>query len=240
MSEPIAPRSEGEAASVPILRSRELHKSYESVGEPLHVLRGVDLDIQAGESVAIMGASGTGKSTLLHVLGALDRPSAGKVELEGRDLNTLWDEALAEIRNRRIGFIFQFHHLLPEFTAAENIAMPAMIGGVGSEEALDRASDLLAAVGLSDRADHRPNELSGGEKQRVAVARALVNRPAVVLADEPSGNLDEASSERLHELLLDLHGREGQTLLLVTHDARLAGRAGRVLELAEGILHPRG
>jgi lipoprotein-releasing system ATP-binding protein len=223
-----------------VLQTFELHKSFESVGRALHILRGVDLVVEEGERVAIVGASGTGKSTLLHILGALDRPSAGRVELEGRDLNTMWDEALAEVRNRRIGFVFQFHHLLPEFTALENVAMPALIAGTGFEEAFERAAGLLAAVGLTDRGDHRPSRLSGGEKQRVAVARALVNRPAVVLADEPSGNLDEASSAQLHDLLFELDGGGGHTLLLVTHDQRLAGRADRVLELAEGTLHPRG
>lgn len=222
-----------------ILRTVELHKKFPTAGEPLHVLHGVNLEMAAGESVAIVGASGTGKSTLLHIVGALDRPTSGGVEMEGRDLNTLQDEALAELRNRRIGFIFQFHHLLPEFTALENIAMPALIAGAGLEEASERALELLRAVGLEQRADHRPAQLSGGERQRVAVARALTNDPGVLLADEPSGNLDEASSERLHDLLFGLNEREGRTLLIVTHDQRLAARAGRVLELAEGRLHPR-
>jgi lipoprotein-releasing system ATP-binding protein len=199
----------------------------------------VDLEMDIGDSVAIVGASGTGKSTLLHILGALDRPTAGSVELEGADLNTLWDDALADIRNRRVGFVFQFHHLLPEFTAMENVAMPALISGAVQEEAFERALELLREVGLEERADHRPSQLSGGEQQRVAVARALVNHPGVFLADEPSGNLDEASSERLHDLIFHLNETVKQTLLLVTHDQHLADRAGRVLELAEGRLHPR-
>jgi lipoprotein-releasing system ATP-binding protein len=222
-----------------IIRTTDLKKEFPTAGAPLQVLRGVELEVGVGDSVAIVGASGTGKSTLLHILGALDRPTAGSVELEGRDLNTLWDDALAEVRNRRVGFVFQFHHLLPEFTAMENVAMPALISGAVQEEAFERALELLQEIGLEERADHRPSQLSGGEQQRVAVARALVNRPGVLLADEPSGNLDEASSERLHELIFGLNQTERQTLLLVTHDRQLADRAGRVLELAEGRLHPR-
>jgi len=222
-----------------IIRTTDLKKEFPTAGAPLQVLRGVELEVGVGDSVAIVGASGTGKSTLLHILGALDRPTAGSVELEGRDLNTLWDDALAEVRNRRVGFVFQFHHLLPEFTAMENVAMPALISGAVQEEAFERALELLQEIGLGERADHRPSQLSGGEQQRVAVARALVNRPGILLADEPSGNLDEASSERLHELIFGLNQTENQTLLLVTHDRQLADRAGRVLELAEGRLHPR-
>ena len=222
-----------------IVRAVDLWKSFPTAGGQLDVLRGVDLEMATGEIVAITGASGTGKSTLLHILGALDRPTVGSVEVAGEDLNSLWDEALAEVRNRRIGFIFQFHHLLPEFSALENVAMPALIAGLDMDAARERAMELLADLGLADRADHRPATLSGGEQQRVAVARALVNRPRILLADEPSGNLDEASSDRLHDLLFELNEREGQSLLLVTHDHRLAARAGRVLELAEGRLHAR-
>jgi lipoprotein-releasing system ATP-binding protein len=222
-----------------IVRAADLQKSFPTAVGQLDVLRGVDLEMNAGEVVAITGASGTGKSTLLHILGALDRPTAGSVEVAGEDLNSLWDEALAELRNRQIGFVFQFHHLLPEFSAVENVAMPALMAGLTMEAALERALELLTELRLADRADHRPARLSGGEQQRVAVARALVNRPRLLLADEPSGNLDEASSERLHDLLFELNEREGQSLLLVTHDHSLAARAGRVLELAEGRLHLR-
>ncbi len=228
-----------EEANGTLLRVEDLHKSYSTAGEPLQVLRGLDLEVESGEVVAIVGASGTGKSTLLHLIGALDRPTAGRVGLAGRDLNTLWDEALAEVRNQDIGFVFQFHYLLPEFTAQENVALPALMAGKEMEEAMERALELLGAVGLSDRADHRPVKLSGGEQQRVAVARALTNSPSLVLADEPSGNLDTASSESLHELLWGLNEYEGQTLVLVTHNLQLASRAQRVLELSEGCLHPR-
>ena len=222
-----------------LLQVEGLHKSYSTAGEPLHVLRGLDLEIEHGEIVAIVGASGSGKSTLLHVIGALDRPDAGRIVLAGHDLNTLWDEALAEVRNREIGYVFQSHHLLPEFTAQENVALPAMIAGKNPEEAMDRALELLDAVNLTERADHRPVKLSGGEQQRVAVARALTNRPSMVLADEPSGNLDESSSEALHELLWGLNRSEGQTLVLVTHNMQLASRAHRVFELSKGLLHSK-
>ncbi len=220
----------------PLLRAEDLHKSYPAAGEPLQVLCGVDLEVAPGEVVAIVGASGTGKSTLLHILGALDRPTSGRMELSGHDLNTLWDEALAEVRNQKVGFIFQFHYLLPEFTAQENVAMPALVAGREMDEAMERALELLEVVGLSERADHQPVKLSGGEQQRVAVARALTNRPDLVLADEPSGNLDSVTSEALHDLLWGLNESEGQTLVLVTHNLQLASRAQRVLELYEGRL----
>lgn len=228
-----------EPADGQLLLVEELHKSYPTAGEPLQVLRGLNLEVEKGEIVAIVGASGTGKSTLLHIIGALDRPTAGRVVLSGQDLNTLWDEALAEVRNREVGFIFQFHYLLPEFTAQENVALPAMMAGREHDAAMDGAGDLLEAVGLSGRAGHRPAELSGGEQQRVAVARALANGPSLVLADEPSGNLDSVSSESLHDLLWGLNESEGQTLVLVTHNLELAYRAHRVLELSEGLLHPK-
>lgn len=222
-----------------VVRVADLHKSYPTAAEPLDVLMGVDLQVEAGEVVAIVGASGSGKSTLLNIIGALDRPTVGSVELMGQDLNSLWDEALAEMRNRHIGFVFQFHYLLPEFSAGENVAIPALMAGLDYEEAMERAHGLLGAVGLADRADHRPAKLSGGEQQRVAVARALANRPDVLLADEPSGNLDSATSEHLHDLLWELNESEGQTLILVTHNLELASRAPRVLELYEGRLHSR-
>ena len=222
-----------------MLQVEDLHKSYPTAGEPLQVLQGLNLEIEHGEIIAIVGASGSGKSTLLHIIGALDRPDAGKVVLAGHDLNTLWDDALAEVRNNEIGYIFQSHHLLPEFTAQENVALPAMMAGKNPEEAMERALELLDAVNLTERADHRPVKLSGGEQQRVAVARALTNGPSMVLADEPSGNLDESSSEALHELLWELNRSEGQTLVLVTHNMQLASRAHRILELSKGLLHSK-
>jgi len=223
---------------LPLLSARGICKSFPSADLILEVLKGIDLDLRAGEVAAVVGASGTGKSTLLHILGALDRPDAGEVLLDGVDLDRLPADTLAQVRNRQIGFVFQFHHLLPDFTARENVALPALIAGLAREEAFERAGALLEAVGVGARAQHRPGRLSGGEQQRVAVARALINRPRVVLADEPSGNLDRASSERLHEVLWELGPAEGQALLVVTHNPELAVRAGRVLELRDGRLHP--
>lgn len=221
----------------PIVRIEEVWKEFPTAAEPLKVLRGVDLEVAAGEIVTIIGASGSGKSTLLNIIGALDRPTSGTVRVAGRDLNTLWDEALAELRSRHMGFVFQFHHLLPEFSAQENVAMPALIAGIAREEAMERALELLGSVGLAERADYQPAKLSGGEQQRVAVARALSNNPGLLLADEPSGNLDSVTSESLHELLWELNELEGQTLILVTHNQNLASRSTRVLELADGRLN---
>ncbi len=221
----------------PIVRIEEVWKEFPTAAEPLKVLRGVDLEVAAGEIVTIVGASGSGKSTLLNIIGALDRPTSGTVRVAGRDLNTLWDEALAELRSRHMGFVFQFHHLLPEFSAHENVAMPALIAGIAREEAMERALELLGSVGLAERADYQPAKLSGGEQQRVAVARALSNNPGLLLADEPSGNLDSVTSESLHELLWELNELEGQTLILVTHNQDLASRSTRVLELADGRLN---
>ncbi len=221
----------------PIVRIEEVWKEFPTAAEPLKVLRGVDLEVAAGEIVTIIGASGSGKSTLLNIIGALDRPTSGTVRVAGRDLNTLWDEALAELRSRHMGFVFQFHHLLPEFSAHENVAMPALIAGIAREEAMERALELLGSVGLAERADYQPAKLSGGEQQRVAVARALSNNPGLLLADEPSGNLDSVTSESLHELLWELNELEGQTLILVTHNQDLASRSTRVLELADGRLN---
>ncbi len=222
----------------PILSARGITKSFPSAELTLEVLRGIDLDLYPGEVTSVVGASGTGKSTLLHILGALDRPDAGQVILDGVDLGQVAPRPLAGIRNTRIGFVFQFHHLLPDFTARENVALPAMITGLSRDQSMARADELLAAVGLSGRAHHCPGRLSGGEQQRVAVARALVNRPRVLLADEPSGNLDRASSDRLHEVLWEMGPAEGQSLLVVTHDPQLATRAGRVMELRDGCLEP--
>ena len=218
-----------------VLSAKGIHKHYPMArGERLHVLKGIDLEIRQGEIVAIVGPSGVGKSTLLHILGALDRPTAGTVRVDGVDVFAMSDEQLAAFRNRTAGFVFQFHHLLPEFTALENVMMPALIAGVDRKRAERRALRLLEQVGLLDRAGHRPNELSGGEQQRVAVARALTNNPKLLLADEPSGNLDAQASKHLHELLWKLVRNEGRTLIIVTHNLDLARTADRIIELWDG------
>jgi lipoprotein-releasing system ATP-binding protein len=207
-------------------------------GNPIEVLAGVDFGIDRGEFVAIVGASGSGKSTLLHLLGALDTPTGGTVQLAGRSYESESAEGLAAIRNRRIGFVFQFHHLLREFTALENVMMPLLIAGEPDSRARSRAEELLAAVGLAGRMSHRPNQLSGGEQQRAAVARALAADPLVVLADEPSGNLDSGNSERLHQLFAHLSREFETALVVVTHNRLLAARADRVLSLEGGRLVP--
>ncbi len=216
------------------LEARGIEKSYPSGGSVLRVLQGADLRVDPGEAVAIVGQSGSGKSTLLHLLGALDRPSAGEILVGGETLSSQDDDQLAELRNRRIGFVFQFHHLLREFTALENVMMPMLIGGEIPKVARNRAMELLEAVGLTERGHHSPAELSGGEQQRVAVARALANRPDVLLADEPSGNLDRATSLRLHDLLFKIREEQQLAMVLVTHNQELAGRADRVLTLQDG------
>jgi lipoprotein-releasing system ATP-binding protein len=222
-----------------ILEAQGLRKLYRGGdGTPIEVLSGVDLAVGRGEFVAIVGASGSGKSTLLHLLGALDAPSAGSVRLDGLAYADQTPDALAAVRNRKIGFVFQFHHLLREFTAQENVMMPLLIAGESEDRARSRAEELLAAVGLAGRMTHRPSALSGGEQQRAAVARALATDPLVVLADEPSGNLDHGNSERLHELFARL-AREFETaLVVVTHNRLLAARADRVLSLDGGRLVP--
>ena len=222
-----------------ILEAQSLRKVYRGGdGNPIEVLSGVDFTVSRGEFVAIMGASGSGKSTLLHLLGALDTPTGGSVRLAGQGYETESQEALAQIRNRKLGFVFQFHHLLREFTALENVMMPLLIAGEEDARARSRAEELLAAVGLAGRMSHRPSELSGGEQQRAAVARALAADPLVVLADEPSGNLDSGNSERLHQLFAQL-AREFETaLVVVTHNRLLAARADRVLSLEGGRLVP--
>jgi lipoprotein-releasing system ATP-binding protein len=207
-------------------------------GTPLEVLSGADLRVDRGESVAIIGESGAGKSSLLHVLGGLDRPTSGEVLLGGASLHALGEDQLSRVRNERIGFVFQFHHLLREFTVLENVMMPQLIGQVSPGAARDRARELLSSVGLEGRLGHKPAQLSGGEQQRVAVARALVNRPVVLLADEPSGNLDPSTSERLHDLLFSVSEQERSAMVLVTHNLALAARAHRVLELHSGVLVP--
>jgi lipoprotein-releasing system ATP-binding protein len=220
-----------------ILEASELRKVYQGGdGTPIEVLGGVDFAVSRGEFVAIVGASGTGKSTLLHLLGALDVATSGTVRLAGQGYDELSEEELAEVRNRKLGFVFQFHHLLREFTALENVMMPLLIAGADPAAARSRAEELLAAVGLAGRMSHRPAALSGGEQQRAAVARALAADPLVVLADEPSGNLDQANSERLHELFARLSREFETALVVVTHNRSLAGRADRVLSLEGGRL----
>ena len=207
-------------------------------GSLLEVLRGVDLSIAPGEKVAIIGQSGSGKSTLLHVLGGLDRVTSGEVLIGGRRIDRMGEEELSRLRNEKIGFVFQFHHLLREFTVLENVMMPRLIAGVGKGEARRRATELLSQVGLENRLEHRPAQLSGGEQQRVAVARALANQPLALLADEPSGNLDPATSGRLHDLLYAVSAEHRTSLVLVTHNMQLAQRADRVLEVQDGRLVP--
>jgi len=218
-----------------ILKAENIHKIF-SLGKniKLHVLKGINLEVKKGEIIAIVGASGAGKSTLLHILGALDRPSEGKVFVDGIDVFGMSDVEIAKFRNKKIGFVFQFHHLLPEFTAIENVAMPAMIGGKSFNEVKDRAFELLKEVGLADRVNHRPSELSGGEQQRVAVARALMNSPEIVLADEPSGNLDSQNAEALHDLIVELNKKHAQTFIIATHNEKLAERADRILKIVDG------
>ena len=223
----------------PPLAARQLQKSFVvGDGSRLEILKEVDFEIAAGEVVAIIGASGAGKSTLLHLLGALDSPTGGDVLVGGRPVAGLTDEELADVRNHHVSFVFQFHHLLREFTALENVMMPALIAGMSSREASERASSLLLSVGVDHRESHKPNQLSGGEQQRVAVARALVNEPLVLLLDEPSGNLDTETSERLHDLLFRLRERQALSMVIVTHNRQLAARADRILELTGGRLQP--
>ena len=217
---------------------RALNKSYVVGSQRIHVLRDLDIDVAPGEMVAIVGASGVGKSTLLHVLGGLDRSDSGVVQLAGIDVTGMPDASLVEFRNRNVGFVFQFHHLLPEFDAAENVAMPMRIARAPGPEADQRASELLTRVGLGERLAHRPGMLSGGEQQRVAVARALVMRPALLLADEPTGDLDEATAESLHQLLREMHAEHRLTSIIATHNPRLAAACDRVLRLEMGRLHP--
>ena len=202
----------------------------------LQVLKGIDLEINKGEIVSIVGPSGAGKTTLLQIMGTLDEPDAGTVQIDGTVVSRMKEKELSAFRNKNIGFVFQFHQLLPEFTALENVMIPALIAGVSSKEANDRATKILDFMGLVDRASHKPNELSGGEKQRVAVARALINNPAVILADEPSGSLDTHNKEDLHHLFFDLRDRLGQTFVIVTHDEGLAKITDRTVHMVDGMI----
>ena len=215
-----------------MLTAENIHKSYDS----LEVLKGIDLHVQKGEIVSIVGVSGAGKSTLLHILGTLDNPDTGKILLSGKEITTLSNKRIAGFRNRHIGFVFQFHNLLPEFTALENVCIPGFIAGIKEEEVYRKGEDLLEKLGLGPRKDHKPSELSGGEQQRTAVARALINNPDIIFADEPSGNLDSKNAKELHNLLLKLREDFGQTFVIVTHNPKLAKLADRILEIKDGII----
>ena len=220
----------------PVLDARGVSKVFEEGPSRVEVLKAVDLQVAPGERVAIVGSSGSGKSTLLHILGGLDKPSAGSIEVAGENLASMKEAARCAHRNRSIGFIYQFHHLLAEFSAAENVAMPLLIRGVRPRSALQEARELLARVGLEARVEHKPPEMSGGERQRAAIARALIGRPECVLADEPTGNLDRANAQAAFDLMNELHVEEGTSLIMVTHDEGLAARMDRRLALVDGAL----
>jgi lipoprotein-releasing system ATP-binding protein len=219
-----------------VLKALDVHKSFRQGPVTLEVLRGIALRVNAGERIAIVGASGSGKTTLLQILGGLDQPSSGTVLVDGKDIHGLNEDERGALRNRALGFVYQFHHLLPEFSAEENVAMPLLVRRMPVVEARKRARELLARVGLGKRLDHRPHQLSGGERQRAAVARALVTQPRLVLADEPTGNLDGANAEQVFSLMLELNRERGTSLVVVTHDTRLATRMERMLEISDGVL----
>ena len=220
----------------PIIKARDISRTFNPAAKPLTVLQGLDLEILPGETMAITGASGSGKSTLLQILGCLDRPTTGQVNINGQETSRLSDHELASLRNASMGFVFQFHHLLPEFCAWENVAMPLLVRGQSLVQAEATSRKILCGLGLEERAGHRPNELSGGEQQRVAIARAVVNRPLVLLADEPTGNLDRATGQNVVQLLWELNQTTGIALVIVTHNQEIAQRAQRTLELKDGKL----
>ncbi len=230
MSESAAPKD----VSTHVIFTRGLEKSYAMGSGEVMALSGVDLEVAHGEMLAIMGVSGAGKTTLLHILGALDRPTKGEVILEGKSLHERSEVELARLRNQYVGFVFQFHHLLPEFSGLENVMIPGMLRGARKKEVEEQAKELLSRIGLADRWNHRPGELSGGEQQRVAIARALINNPSIVLADEPTGNLDSSTAETIFELLREINERSGQTILVATHNASMAERMDRVIAVVDG------